>query len=504
MSYRHILRIAIFVNVVVFLTSVLSQGTNNLINYTTVSLVIVLAVVLIIIVSLEDGSLPQVILFVTLTWLYFLIPLVAYSALPDRFPFGGIGGGVGGFGFQQVNAALLFVIIGALVAVLGFHSGSRIAIGRGSGLVKELPASFFSPPRYWLILYLGSFIFEAVTTVLLNRNSRFIGIGEATWWLRFVSIDIVSYLMLIFAFQYWHFFKKRDKAFIVGSMILFILFRAVSGSRAVFYSIGLVTLEYYLAAHKAIRFSRKMLVWSLIAVILSVVIYVPVTMLRGYWDSGVHEIRDLLGHAISESFMDSREVESRDLIEMITRRLDGIDSLLVIMGGSREAGAYLNPVYDLKNIVNGLLPDRFDPFPDAEKTTSELFIVLYRGYPWRYIDTQRVTSIYTMWGVAYAHFGLIGGLVSIFIVTLILSAVYELIRNIYSRYNIYWRVYWLAVVSRCVLSFGYDFDVTELIYFLIPGVIILATLSWMSTKGRKLRQYDGIRQRELLLNLVKR
>ena len=116
---------------------------------------------------------------------------------------------------------------------------------------------------------------------------------------------------------------------------------------------------------------------------------------------------------------------------------------------------YLSPKRQIKYLVNKLIPG-WDPFPEATLQTSRLFAPAYRGWSLEFVKRVYNSDLWTLWGLSYAQFGLIGSFIMIFLISFLLSWGYQWVGRAKSSLHIVWRVLMLSFITSMLLSQGFE------------------------------------------------
>jgi hypothetical protein len=150
--------------------------------------------------------------------------------------------------------------------------------------------------------------------------------------------------------------------------------------------------------------------------------------------------------------------------------------LILTQEGDPAAKAkYLNLQYPLKNIANLLVPGTV--FPEAQLSTSRAIDVIYRGGDEVGMYERYFSEFWTLWGLAYAYFGYLGGLFVIFFLGFIIHSLYAIIIMLFSgMLQFYLRIWFLLYVTMGIIGNG---GIDSAFWSLFVGLIHFLSLYFL-------------------------
>jgi hypothetical protein len=449
-------------------------GGSPLVNEITIALTFILMVEMqIAILTITHRNAPLSLLFVTLVFLYFGAPIIGYLLYPDEFLLL--------HSVEDVNRALLYLVMGSATAIWGIKWGSRRFT---SSTRKDPNRPFYSSPRVFFIVtmaYIGIGIWIVLTYRKATTLIDYVRGGPFSFLTRFVDVTILLIIGLVLAIEHWPKFSKSGRMLLFISITMVVLMNGIFGARSTIYVVVLFVLMLLFIKKGNFRVGRSAIILTILAILASMLAFSIITNVREYWKMGA-----TLEHypSIEEFIQAAKGGETgstdqfKDLIYPVLYRLNGLDSLVIVTSCNREdASLYINLVNEFKSFVNIITPG--DPFPGIRET-SKMFLVAYKDVPIEYLDSYYVTSMYTLWGIFYADFGYIGGLLATGAFMFFVAGVYQWLSRLKTCFNIYWRLWWLIFADSVILSFGLDRIFAQAIYRLIPGVLLLAILAYLS------------------------
>ncbi len=396
----------------IFGVSFLVVGPNYLFDWKTCILSLSLVLFLGSVVKFSDSYFFVQNVIMTMFFSLFIIPrLIIYLLMPGMVSFS--------FGVtinnDQINIALLYILIGIIFISAGFWSGERIF--RWFIRSKKL---YSEPARYHLGVVLGVFLLTVIVSwfiqnilgvnVYANKNA-----GAHDWLIQFLlsvfNVDIIFFIACVTILLKRVFDKST---LLVGSFIVLVYLVGFLfiGSRGGGIRVNLMVSLILLCLKGNFKVSFRYA--SILVVILfsSYLTWPFSTQKRiniarqGYYNTIATQKRT---NTVTNAHPDGILLykDSKKIFSAIMNRMGLIDNAIIILSIDAEPQAkskYMNMSYAGKNIANLLLPGVV--FKDAEVNTSRVIPVLYRAFSDDYLKAGGYASdFYTPWGIFFLIFG---------------------------------------------------------------------------------------------------
>ena len=485
MTYSRILSIGMGIYLSMLLAVFFVTGGSPLANGITIVLIFILMAELqFALLTITRRDAPLSLLFVTVVFLFFGAPVFGYLLYPNGF--------IKFHSVEDVNRALLYLVLGSGTAILGIKSGSQLFTSVHDSTEKDIQRRpFYCPPWFFFAATVVNIGFVLWGAIFLGKASSLLGQYTVTAYgflTRFVNSEVILIIGLVLAIENWPRFNKSGRRLLFLSIAIILLVGTLSGSRS-----ALLSLFFYLLiilTNKKGNFlvGRRAAIFVGLAMLVSLLVFPLATGVRNYWNMTGrlehHEgsfIEEIIRAATSGVDTGSTD-QFKSLIYPVLYRLNGLDSLVVITSYNWEcASLYINLVNEFKSFLNIIIPGNLFP---AIKETSRMFLFVYQGVPITFLDFYYVTSMYTLWGICYANFGYFFGLLAIAAFMFLVAGVYQRATRLKTRFNTYWQVWCLLFAFNLIQSFGLDRSFAYAIYWLIPGVLWLAILARLSRSRR--------------------
>ncbi len=291
----------------------------------------------------------------------------------------------------------------------------------------------------------------------------------------------------MYLLDHWRDLRWRSRALIGLPIALSYLLRVVAGSRSVVFYAGLFVLQYFLVKRGDFQVQRRLALGLVASAVVAIVLFPVASEARFFWSRAFasgFEIEEAKA-GLTESFRSWRDPEvyvaplSRlDLFGVVLLIVDGPESPLI------DPAPHLGPVHDFKAFVNIITPG--EPFPGVLES-SLTFNLIYLGLPASYFaDFNRVTTTWTMWGLAYAWKGFAGGLILMFFLAATCTLLYRVTiawgNGPFSRYVSVWL---FVKLTEQLQTFGFDMSMAYVVYDLmafVPAMLLL----WFGVRLRPL------------------
>lgn len=339
------------------------------------------------------------------------------------------------FSPDNLAQALLFVIGGNFFIFLGLTLGGT---GNEQGLFRdERPA--LNLPAAAGILFL---------TLFCNWGCDYAG------WLKgyiviLFNLELVFLLSLVYLLQGFDTARPSAKFVIYAMLLAYLIFRTSLGSRSAMLTLLVLVICAMLAIKGRIKISRRLFFPALIAVPVSLVLFMVGTSIRT--PSSIFSLRQIWDRS---GFLDM----AADIISNVPR-YSGI-----INGG-----------YYAKSLVDSGLTPGFNIF-DTPKAANAL-VVIYNGYlvnSLSNISSHYQSDMFTVYGETYALFGSFFGLISMGVISFLFARAYRAFSSSANFVPTALRTLLLYIFYFYFLnSFGADWFLVDLFRGGVPFLLFL-------------------------------
>lgn len=438
-------------------------GASSYVNSTSVILTLVLSVVSLFVIN-DSKKKDNPLLFVLAWWVlfFYVIRIISlnytdYSVCLKRC----------GAGVDDVNNGLVLSILCVLTLWLVFRSiktqrnKDKIDVRYKPGYVRRA-----------LIIYWVTFCINVVAEYGLPMS------GLASIIRNFIlNIFDLLYLLLTYTILIWDRIEKKEKLYMVLSMLAFIAFVTLSGSRSGFYSIFKMLLFVFLAL--GYRNIKRIYIWGVVALIpvmFSFFIYSTFMRQMGMMESSLQEKVGLIEGAIDKT----ADLETKVVVSPVFDRIGFIDYTTEMMVSKEKFKSFINIGFEFKSIVDNALSPGFDLF-DAPKISN----MIDNSYN---LSSSKVTSKtansledyhsdeLTAFGESYVLFGFIGGIIFILIAGIVFRNVWIRADKKTNEQGLFQKAICLYLFEIFLSSYGYDWLVLNIICFLLTLIIFNASV----------------------------
>jgi len=215
---------------------------------------------------------------------------------------------------------------------------------------------------------------------------------------------------------------KLDRLMLFFSTALYSIQITLMGSKGAFVRVSLIFLVLLMCRYGNIRLKAlKLTLVISLAIILSIVGY-------GIGLASRMQILTNENFSISQSIDVTEQVlngsDLSDFLVAILDRLGTIDYPILIISSPKtdKPSPYFTISYAIKSYLNIMLPG--DPFSDAIFPTGRVLAIIYGDYTEENLLDMFNSEPWTIWGVTYAFFGWLGGLLFLFISAFALHSLY--------------------------------------------------------------------------------
>jgi len=281
----------------------------------------------------------------------------------------------------------------------------------------------------------------------------------------YLGVVLNSEVMLLFSIVllilYYGAMSRWQKILILCVVLGFIACRASTGSRSAILLFLFFSFCAWFAVKGHVVFKKKLYAAVAIAVLCSVLLFIPATLMRPGYSSVPYSQRKPVRY------------------QTILDRIGFLDMSTDMIANSLRYGQVVNFEYYFKSIIdNGLTPG-FNIF-DAPKAANAISYV-YREKPG--LSLKAVTSLYqsdmlTLYGEAYILFGPLAGLAWIFALSFLFQAVYRRLDGGDPFRSAALRAAILVIFYTYFLeSLGMDWLVVFIVRGIVPYFILLYVVS---------------------------
>lgn len=450
-------------------------GASSYVNSTTVILSLVLCVVSLFVIS-DSKKKDNPLLFVLAWWclFFYVIRIITlnytdYSVCLKRC----------GAGVDDVNNGLVLTILCVITLWLVFRS-IKTTRNKAEIDVRYKPGYV----RRALIIYWVTFFINVVAEYGLPMS------GLASIIRNFIlNIFDLLYLLLAYTILIWDRIEKKEKLYMGLSMLAFIAFVTLSGSRSGFYSIFKMLLFVFLAlGYKKIK---RIYIWGVVAlvpVMLAFFIYSTYMRQMGMMESSLQDKVGLIEGAIDKT----ADLETRVVVSPVFDRIGFIDYTTEMMVSKERFKSFVNVGFEFKSIVDNALSPGFDLF-DAPKI-SNMIDNSYNLSSSKVISkTANSSEDYhsdelTAFGESYVLFGFIGGILFMFIAGILFRNVWNKADKKKNEQGLFQKAICLYLFEVFLSSYGYDWLVLNLICFLLTMIIFNASVFGRAGRLKKGQQ----------------
>lgn len=518
LSLRTFLVVCLTVSIFVFMSSYVVFGGSFQFDISTLLLSVALMLVLLVgLIKMPESGFPLTLLLGFHLSVFCIPRLYGYLMVPDSislpYPIGLL--------IAEINTTVLFITIGTAVMLAGIFLGDLLWQKR---LKYWLPApkdeeSFaYALPAY-LFVFLAILIFGILT--LIHLDLRVGGAGPRRFHTLIMAVRTLIGSDAAFFFGFCSFFLiafKRPKAYYYLFVLVFMYsaYLTFIGSKGATFRISQILLIIHV-----VRFgSQSIKIWKLAGIALLLTSVGPLLFSIGNNIKLMHVLKTN-SYALAKAHSNPQPKESRNRqiytefvnqhrpeanaarlyfekhIEpkfeskmIILNRLGELDYTIFALTkvlDEKERTRIFSLNYLWRSIANILLPG--DPFKDADLRTERYPPLLYSSWAIGSVREYFNTEPFTAWGISYLYFGKLGGLIFLFIVSLLMNVIFQALRQSFpfGRYQYSSLFAWGGFT--CFLgSFGLDNNLTTLMFLFVQMFIVQYAISCVS---KLLNRFSG-------------
>jgi hypothetical protein len=145
---------------------------------------------------------------------------------------------------------------------------------------------------------------------------------------------------------------------------------------------------------------------------------------------------------------------------------------------SSENTAAVSVGQNVESAINNVFPSALigrKPFPGV-LPSSRLFGLIYRSWTLKWIEQYYQTDMWTMWGISYALFGWVGGLIVNLIMGFGIGLGYARLQGVPTVAGRLLTMWALFSVYHLFVSFGLDVTFAISVYTLVGGLTAVALI----------------------------
>ena len=483
MNMSKLLTLILYISLVFIWISFIAVGEGELVDVASLFLVSLLILALVFfLATITPRTAPIVVIWVVIMFPFFVLRFIALFFFPEQMWLGHLYV----FGPQEMNWALLYLLVGTVVIGLGFVFGSNLTSSR----VIAPP----DPDEYSSRLLRRCAVIAIISVVIQLIGILFFDYGNmssllAPRWHAMLTIlwnnDAALIIAIVVTGECWKASTKTDKRLMIAYYGIYILSSLISGARIALLRPLYWGLSYLLVRRGDIQInSRQIVRIALLLLIATIGIYPLGTAFKNAWNvhggemsltpSMVWELATTVGYGY----------EIGDIGHHFLFRLAGLDTVMIVLNRTGPvAREYLTFDRVIKVTVNQFTPG-FDPFPEARISTARIFGAIYAVRLLEQVTDRYQSYLWTLWGISYAHFGWAGGLVFMFVVSFLLSAIYQRALWLRSHLSIMIGRTWLLIfVVAGINNAGFDSWVVPSMHILISMGFLLAIVSLKPSKS---------------------
>lgn len=452
---------------VIFLTfwAYCLNGGNQYVDGYTVLISVAFALQNSLLLCWEKKSREPMLLLLMITVVLFYLFRVAtllyepWSAVLIRFPFAP----------QDMNHAYLFIMFSVLALSLG------IKLGRTARM-----------PEVTLPLTAGvesKVFFLSMLVILLDLLAVF---GMVIPLQGFISVllnaDILLVLMLV-VYAVGKDSLQIPRHCYGGLLVAFLAIRTLNGSRSALLTAAFSVLFVLFTLQRRVRIRRWVLISLMSILPVAFIGFSITTFYRPFRQAKLIGVIDLtwtefltryLENVTSGSVQDNLKVVLRPMFD----RTGYLDMAADTITNRDSYGQMINPVYYLKSVVDNVLTPGFDVF-DVPKAANNA-VSVYNNLPLlkrSEVDTFYQSDMFTLFGESYVFFGGYAALVACFLVGFFAKVLFESVSFGSGIWPHVYRAVFYKLYVLSLWSFGLDWQVADLFFFLISVAFLYLLLN---------------------------
>jgi hypothetical protein len=393
---------------------------------------------------------------------------------------------------RAANNALAYILIGILAVGSGIFIGCRDRGRKRVCLEIENPSKV---PVVRLVILFWIAMSITGTGVLWfgfgNANASAAGGGEGSIRLAlglltlFMNDTPVLFFVIVAAAVDWKGLSQRTKAVVVATVLADSALLIVGGARSSLEGPVLFATCALLARYGDMKVRTGLVSAGIIAVTASILLFPVATGVRKVWYGGASVgMSEGLGNELVGSGKEGWASQERSSVCVAADRLNGLDVVGAILNTPEDRLArYVTFENAIKAVINRASPG-FDPFPGA-LNTARLYNLVILDVPLDELLDNYQTSMWTMWGICYAHFGWWGGVVAMFAFGLGMGWIQRRLLRRHTAQSLVERAWLILFFFYGVQSFGFDVWITNSLQMFLTTAVGVSCVLWMHDQLRR-------------------
>lgn len=371
----------------------------------------------------------------------------------------------------EFNRALAYLVLGTL-ATWGGVQAARLLI-RLRHWRRKMSCDIVFVSRRGIFLYSGITLL-LTAYLILNRGIGVSG-GESSnlgFLIRIFDVDIMLYPLVIFIGLYWRCLGKSERFVVLLLLLGYVFVSLLRGQRGGVASLVIVYFFARLASSGYLRVTRKEIVATLLSVGLLIgVFYDLAWSIRYVWqDEGNLSTQAVKNRVAGDKTGYSIEATALE----VSSRAGEIDRLTAVVNNwGGDVKEFASGKAFFSSILKGFLPSQI--FNPTSIDMSRAFAYLFRGTA---LDVQHAEH-WGGFGIAHGYFGWYGGLVAVFLFSMVCVCTYHVLPSRETATGVLFRTYFLAIFVFAVFMTGY---MEVLVPQLLRSVIVILGICWITPK----------------------
>lgn len=469
------------------------NGKNYLVDAQSILLIVFIVFFMQWVLSSKDPKFePLAVIFTGVIIFWYLLRFLFLLIYPE------------GIGFQdyfhlgvdEMNRSLVYLALGVVMTAVGFKIGTFAASLNRKPEYDAEKSTLAGISYKSLVVFTMAILGISLYNYLSFGIGRF-GMSHGSWVFRFVSFKAIVLILIVFTGVRWSSLNGRQKNTLICLYGVIILYKIFMLSRASFYIIFTNLMFFLIAKYRnpIIRKRHVLLVTAFL--VMSILTHSGITTARELWANASWRGTSMTMSETIRMLKFNSRVNFNDL-NYLSFRMSALDRIMVIVndkGDPTVIARYITLDNVKKIIISQSIPG--NPYPGS-MLTSQAFSMIYYGVPeWHIREGLAYTSLWTLYGILYAHFGWSGGLTAVFVITFALAFIYQKICQLRTTYNVLLRAWFLMTIYEWLLSYGLDGGVLEIYHTGLVGGLYLAILSAHSVGQKFIFKRSSIQPKSL-------
>ena len=290
-----------------------------------------------------------------------------------------------------------------------------------------------------------------------------------------LNINDLLYLFLAYVILVWKEIKNKEKKWVLISLVAYVAFVTLNGSRAGFYNIAKMLFFIFLS----LGFSniRKKYIYGLgvlLPVMFAFFIYSSFMRQMNMQKSSLSEKIELVGQASEYA----KELDTKLLLGPVFDRIGFLDMTTEMVANSNHLKKYVNFETEFKSIIDNALSPGFDLF-DAPKISNIISNSYEFGSNVLFSKTANSKEDYhsdelTAFGEAYLLFNVPLCFVFLSVVGIILHKIWKKAISYNNEKTVFLKSMCLYLFELFLSSYGFDWLMLYIVCFVITYLIYVS------------------------------